>query len=85
MLHLYNDMDINESTSFWSQLLNIPKNQFTKPYIKISTRNGLSFKSFGHGTCRLCIGDVRLSQRIAMSLKAISDYYGEKDEIFWYN
>lgn len=84
-LHLYKDMDIEDSIIFWSTILDIPKNQFRKPYIKKTNREGLTYKSFGHGTCRLYAGGVLLSEKIAMSIKAISDYYGVKSDLFWYN
>lgn len=84
-LHLYKDMDINNSVKFWSDTLDLPLNQFRKPYIKKSNREGLTYKSFGHGTCKIHLGSVNLSEKIAMSIKAISDRYGEKDKIFWYN
>ncbi len=84
-LHLYKDMDIEESIDFWSKTLNIPPSQFRKPYIKKSNREGLTYKSFGYGTCRLYTCSVLLSEKIAMSIKAISDKYGAKSEIFWYN
>ncbi len=84
-LHLYKDMSVEESINFWSKHLNIPKQQFNKPYIKSTNRAGLTYKSFGHGTCKLYVGSVVLSEMMAMSIKAISDQYGDKDEIFWYN
>ncbi len=84
-LHLYEDMDIDESTNFWANILDIPKIQFTKPYIKKTSREGLTFKSFGQGTCKLYASSVTLSEKVAMSIKAISDYYGVKNDLFWYN
>ncbi len=84
-LHLYKDMDIEESTNFWVDVLDFSKMQFTKPYIKNTNREGLTYKGFGHGTCKIYHHNVELSQKIAMSIKTISDFYGEKDEIFWYN
>ncbi len=84
-LHLYKDMSIEETISFWSAILDIPKDQFRKPYIKKTNREGLTYKSYGHGTCRLYAGSVQLSEKIAMSIKAISDYYGVKSDLFWYN
>ena len=84
-LHLYKDMNIEETINFWSTQLSIPTNQFRKPYIKKTNREGLTYKSFGHGTCRLYAGSVVLSEKVAMSIKAISDYYGVKNDLFWYN
>jgi len=78
-LHLYSDMDIKEKIGFWSKEIDIPKNQFTKPYIKKNLSASINHKGrFGHGTCCVNIGDARLSERILMTIKAISDYYGNK-------
>lgn len=84
-LHLYKDMDIKESLDFWSKSLGMPINQFYKPYIKKTNREGLTYKNFGYGTCKLYIGSVSLSEKVAMSIKAISDHYGAKSDLFWYN
>ncbi len=84
-LHLYRDMNVEEAINFWSTILDIPRDQFRKPYIKKTNREGLTYKSYGHGTCRLYAGSVELSEKIAMSIKAISDYYGVKNDLFWYN
>jgi len=75
-LHLYNDMDIEKEIRFWSNKLNIPKNQFTKPYIKTSLSTRINQKGgFGHGTCNLRISNARLSEKVLMAIKAISDKY----------
>lgn len=84
-LHLYEDMNANEAIIFWSKILDIPNIQFLKPYIKTTNREGLTYKSFGHGTCRLYFSSTLLSEKIAMSIKVISDKYGAKSEVFWYN
>ncbi len=84
-LHVYNDMEVDEVVGFWSKHLNLPKDQFRGPYVKKTTRQGLTYKSFGHGTCQIYCHKVLLSEKVAMTIKAISDYYGDKDEIFWYN
>lgn len=85
LLHLYSDMNTQEETDFWSQILGIPKEQFKPPYIKKTTRQGLAYKSFGHGTCNLICFDMNLSEKIAMSIKAVAEYYGAKSDLFWYN
>lgn len=84
-LHLYTDMNIEKEISFWSGILDLPKEQFKPPYIKKTTREGLSYKSFGHGTCNLICFDTHLSEKIAMSIKAVAEYYGAKSDLFWYN
>ena len=77
-LHLYSDMKPEEEISFWSKELNLPVSQFRKPYIKKSKRADIDQKGFGHGTCALVVNDVRLKEKVMMSIKAISDFYGEK-------
>lgn len=75
-LHLYNDMDIKKEINFWSNKINIPKNQFTKPYIKKTSFSSINYKrGFGHGTCNARIGGARLNEKILMGIKAISDEY----------
>lgn len=85
LLHLYSDMDIQQETEFWAQTLGIPQEQFKTPYIKKSTREGLTYKGFGHGTCNLICLDSALAEKIAMSIKAICECYGAKSDLFWYN
>lgn len=85
LLHLYSDMNIKKETGFWSKILEIPTMQFNKPYIKNTTRQSLTYKSFGHGTCNLVCCDAALAEKIAMSIKAVAEYCGAKNEKFWYN
>lgn len=74
-LHLYKDMHIKKEMIFWAKILDIPLQQFQKPYIKNSALSGLTYKNgFNHGTCNAIIGDARLSERVLMGIKAISDY-----------
>lgn len=77
-LHLYKDMDIDSEIKFWSNELKIPLSQFSKPYIKESTRKGLTHKGFGHGTCALVIGNVLLKEKIMMTIEALADFYCSK-------
>lgn len=74
-LHLYSDMNIDKEINFWSKELKINKNQFVKPYIKNSLSSDINHKgSFGHGTCNVTLGDARLSEKVLMGLKSVSDY-----------
>ncbi len=34
LLYCYSDQDVNNLIDFWSSIIDIPKNQFTKPYIR---------------------------------------------------
>lgn len=76
LLHLYSDMNINLETDYWANLLGLPKSQFSKPYIKITTRAGLDRKGFGHGTCNLMVFDRILKDTVLMTIKAVADEYG---------
>jgi len=77
-LQLYSDMDINKEIDYWSKILNIPKQQFVRPYIKESSSTRINHKGgFGHGTCGLRIGDARLTERTIMSIDAIAEKYNK--------
>lgn len=77
LLHLYSDMSIEYETKYWSNLLKIPLENFRRPYIKQSTRAGLSYKSFGHGTCNIYTGSTAIKSRVMESINAISDHYSK--------
>lgn len=77
-LHLYSDMNIEQEIYFWSKELKMPKKYFAKPYIKKSTRSGLTQKGFGHGTCGLRVNNTVMKERILMLIKAIADFYIKK-------
>lgn len=76
-LHLYSDMKIKEEISFWCKELNLPLSQFRKPYIKKSKRIDIDQKGFGHGTCALVVNDVRLKEKVMMSIAALADNHGQ--------
>lgn len=78
-LHLYSDMNVNQETDYWANLLSLPKSQFSKPYIKKTTRAGLDRKGFGHGTCNLQVFSKVLKDRVLMSIKAIAERYSPED------
>lgn len=69
-LHLYKDMKIEQETLYWSQLLQISKNNFRKPYIKESKLSDITYKSgFGHGTCNVIYGNRDINDFVLMSVK----------------
>jgi hypothetical protein len=75
-LHLYSDMDIGKEIRFWSGRLDIQKTQFKNPYVKKSSIKSINYKGmFGHGTCNARISDARLSEKVLMAIKAVSDKY----------
>ena len=74
-LHLYDDMNVNEETNFWSEELGIDRLQFRQPYVKKSLRTSIDQKGFGHGTCSVMIFKTVLKENVLMAIKAISDNY----------
>lgn len=71
-LQLYKDMDIKEEIRYWSTIINIPIQQFTKPYIKKTSSLDIKHKgSFGHGTCNARIGDIKIVEKVLMSIEVI--------------
>ena len=80
-LHLYSDMNVKIEVNFWAKLLGLPLSQFNKPYVKVSSRVDLTQKGFGHGTCGVVTNDVRLKEKIIMSISSIADYYGDLSDI----
>ncbi len=77
-LHVYKDMNIEETVNYWSRELDIPKSQFVKPYVKESLRSNINQKGFGHGTCGLYINNQKLKEQVILGIKAISDFYSNK-------
>lgn len=76
LLHLYNDMNINNELNYWSKILRIPLRQFNRSYIKKTPSTRINHKGgFGHGTCNARINSVPLAEKIFMSLKVISNKY----------
>lgn len=74
-LQLYSDMIVIKEINFWSKELSISKAQFKKPYIKTSSSSSITYKrGFGHGTCNIIIGNVRLMEKIMINLKIIEDW-----------
>ena len=73
-LHLYSDMNIEQSIAFWSKELKIPISQFHKAYIKKTNSKLLTYKNgFGKGTCSVIFGSKPLWEYIMMGLKYIGE------------
>ncbi len=75
-LHLYSDMDIEGEIGYWAQILNVDRDQFARPYIKISKRSEIDQKGFGHGTCHVQIADVKIKEQVLAIIKLISKLNG---------
>lgn len=76
-LHLYSDMDIEKYESFWAKVLDIPRSQFRKSYIKDSKRETIKYKGrFGFGTCSIRCYGRDIADYVLMGVKRISDITG---------
>ena len=75
-LHLYSDMDIQKEIYFWRKITGLPFNQFRKPYVKKSRFSKISYSTFGHGTCNIILGNVKLKHEIMTALQVILDEVG---------
>jgi DNA-binding transcriptional MerR regulator len=75
-LHLYNNMSVKKEINYWSKKLDIPKNQFAKPYIKANNSNSITHKgTFGHGTCNVIFNNARFSEKILTNLQIIENRF----------
>jgi len=76
-LHLYADMDVKEKINFWSNVLQMPKSAFRKPYIKNSFHDKRrNYKGrFGHGTCNLIVYNRDLYELVMMGIEGIREQY----------
>lgn len=74
-LHLYSDMNIDNSIKFWSEELNLSVSHFSRPYVKKSKKTDIDHKGYGYGTCGLAVSDIKLKEKIMMSITSIADYY----------
>ena len=73
-LHLYSDMNVEKQLLLWSKLLSVPKKQFRKPHVKISTSEKITYKGqFGQGTCTVLYEDVNLHFKTLSYLRYIQE------------
>ena len=69
-IHIYIDMDKNESVNYWRTQLRLPKECFRSVYVKKSELSGLSYKNgFGKGTCNLFVYNRDLNEYVLAALK----------------
>lgn len=78
-LHLYSDMNFNVERDYWSKVLELPIEQFKKPYIKTSLLGNLTQKGFGHGTCDLNVHSTPVKDKIMMGMQVVADYFSREN------
>lgn len=75
-LQLYSDMDPLAEVEYWSKILDMPAENFRKPYIKSSNRLGLTYKqNFIHGTCNLLYGNRDIAEYVHTALEVIRNRF----------
>jgi hypothetical protein len=63
-LHLHDNLDENGAKQYWSQLLDIPTDQFTKSYIVPNNKKRLRKSILPHGVIRIVVYDISLHRKI---------------------
>jgi len=71
----HKNIDINKAVHYWSDLINVPKNQFIKTCCSInkSSKNKRNRNSLTHGTVHIRINDVKLFFRIIGWIEGLKD------------
>lgn len=73
-IYCYEGQDVKKLTAFWSTFLNVPSDQFTKPYIKApAVGRGSRGPRMVHGLIHLCYSDLRLLRQIQVWIAEYSD------------
>ncbi|KND50937.1 MAG: hypothetical protein AB202_00830 [Parcubacteria bacterium C7867-007] len=73
-MYCYEDQNVIALTQFWSELLSIPENQFTKPYVKKQVAPGRQGPRMIHGLVHIRYCDKKLLRQI---LNWIDEYRAE--------
>ena len=75
-LQIYKDMNKEKIINFWSNILDIPRNQFNNPQVKKTNQSELTYKSgFGNGTCTVAYYDRDLSEYVLSGLAYIASQF----------
>lgn len=72
LLYCYSDQDVNKLIRFWSKVTNIPKNQFSKPYIRSDFR--IDGRKMKNGMIHVRYSDKRL----LLEIKSMIESYVKK-------
>ena len=70
LIYCYTNHKIEELTTFWSSLTQIPKSQFQKPYIR--RNGGNKHNKMKYGVVHVVYSDTRLIQLILKEIKQLS-------------
>ncbi len=71
-LHLYSDQNSLQSIKFWSEVTQIPLQQFYKPYTKTATRKSRTYQGmFGYGTCSVLYHNRDMYEYVMAGLEVL--------------
>lgn len=70
-LYCFDDQSLKNEINFWSELTQIPPNQFIKPYI--ATNKNPSHDKISHGVCHIVYSDKRLFDLILLEIYKLID------------
>lgn len=73
LLYCYSNQDVPSIITFWSKLLNIPKTQFTKPYIRSDYREDA--RTMEHGLVHLRYSDKKLLLHLLNLIESYTHRY----------
>lgn len=69
-LYCYSNQDVDDLISYWSSICDIPKSQFTKPYVR-KDFNPNQVRKMEHGLIH-----IRYSDKVILSgIKEMIDFY----------
>ncbi|MFT7558099.1 MAG: transcriptional regulator with XRE-family HTH domain, partial [Planctomycetota bacterium] len=79
-LQLYVDMDIERETTYWSETLEMPRDNFRKPYVKKSDSSNRNYtRKFDHGTCEIIVSSRPFCDIVLQGVEYIRAMYGSVD------
>ncbi|MEX1014297.1 MAG: helix-turn-helix domain-containing protein [Candidatus Paceibacterota bacterium] len=70
-LYIHDDLDEGNSKKYWSNLTNIPLNQFHKSYIVKNNPNRLHKNIHEFGVLKIAFNDVRIHRRLMGWIKGV--------------
>ena len=71
VLYLHEGLDLDAATAFWSHTLDIPIEQFTKPYRAVAN-NSIRHSKHIYGCPKVRYGDTTVKRRVLAMIEAVS-------------
>ena len=72
-IQIHNKDEVENAVDFWSSVTGVPKEQFTKPYVRISpTSHKKTYNRLKFGVCHIRISDNKLLTKIKGMINGLS-------------